>query len=276
MKSGKAEFDSFCSAVDEDIHCQDSLKYVIGQLKALGNRITGFWKKIMRNESPKRPPKIMDATEERVTNISDSPTPTAIVNDDKNNIKISLKHIIRQLVAVGTHIKGFCSQIFQSKNPKRPQNIANVTEEEVPSLYDSQNPAAIVDDNMCSFSKVNVAGPDKNVQRDSSLKQNAARGICDNSNEGNKKNCIRETEMFSHGSFQIVSDSSIKCGTSRDVDLNTEVVSDQQAVNFVPSTELSKHDGSVSRVDRGGVLSLVSIDSFSSEDEFSEADYVVV
>lgn len=214
----------------------------------------------MRNESPKRPQKIMDATEKRVTNLSaDSQTPTAIVNDDKNNIKMSLKHILRQLVAVGNHIKGFWSQIMQSKNPKRPQNNANVIEEEVPYLYDSQKPTAIVDDNVCSFSKVNAAGPDKNVLRASSLKQNVAMGIYDNSTAGNKKNCIGKTEIFSLGSFQIGSDSSIKCGTSRDVDLKTEVASDQQAVNFVPSTELSKSDRSVSRVDRDGVLSLLSI-----------------
>lgn len=231
----------------------------MGQLMALGNHIIGFWKKIMRNESPKRPQKIMDATEERVPNLSDSQTPTVIANDDKNNIKMSLEHIKRQLVAVGTRIKGFWSQIMQSKNPKRPQNMANVIEEEVPYLYDSQKPTAIVDENMCSFSKVNAAGPDKNVQRDSSLKQNAAMRIYDNSNAGNKKNFIGETENFSIGSFQIVSESSTKCGTSRDVDLNTEVASDQQAVNFVLSTELSKSDGSLSRGDRDGVLSLVSI-----------------
>lgn len=245
----------------------------------------------------------MDAPEGRVPNLSDSQTPTAIINDDKNNIKMSLKHIIRQLAEVGTHIKGFWLEITQSKNPKRPQNIANDIEEEVPYLYDSQKPTAIVNDNMCSFPKVNAAGPDKNVQRDSSLQQNAAMRIYDNSNAGNKKNCIGETEIFSLGSFQIVSDSFTKCGTSRDVDLNTEVASDQQAVEFVPSTEFSKSDESLSRGDRDGVLSLVSIgmyiflirpvclfvykrkflfltlsyaDSFSSDEEFSEADYVVV
>ena len=280
---------------------QDSVKYVIAQFKVLGTHIIGFWKKIMQNECPRHPYKVMDVTEERVPNLSDSQTPTETVDVEINKVYISLEHIVHKLVAVGTHIKGFWSEIVQFKNPKRPQNIENDKKEEVPDLYDPQTPPAIMDDNMCPFSEVNARGPDNNVQRDSSLKQDAAVGIYDNSNTGKNINSISEPEILSRGSFQIIPDSSIKCETSGEGNLNTEVEGDQQAVNFVPSTQLSKSDGSVGRVDSDGVLSFASTGmcifsydlyvslsirenscfdlsyagSFSSEDEFF-ADYVVL
>lgn len=213
----------------------------------------------MQNEHPRRPHKVMDVTEERVPNVSDSQTPTETVDDEINNVYMSLEHIVHKLVAVGTHIKGFWSELVQFKNPKQPQNIGNDKKEEVPDLYDSQTPAAIMDDNMCPFSEVNAGGPDNNVQRDSSLKQDAAVGIYDNSDAGKDINCISEPEILSLGSFQIIPDSSIKCETSGEGNWNTEVEGDQQAVNFVPSTQLSKSDGSVSRVDSDGVLSFTSI-----------------
>lgn len=61
---------------------QDSVKYVIAQFKVLGTHIIGFWKKIMQNEHPRRRHKVMDVTEERVPNVSDSQTPTETVDDE--------------------------------------------------------------------------------------------------------------------------------------------------------------------------------------------------
>lgn len=150
----------------------------------------------------------------------------------------SLRYVGNQLLAAGTHVVEFWSEILQVK------------EEEVPDLSDSQTPAAGVDkeelSNVSPLPKVNFEEPDKELHSDSSLGQNAV--------VSNEESCWDKAELSSVLSFEIVQfNSSVEGETCKPLDVNAQVSSDLQAninsVVFDESCESKFSDSGVSSDD---------------------------
>lgn len=123
----------------------------------------------------------------------------------------SLRYVGNQLVAVGTHVVEFWSEILQVK------------EVEVPDLSDSRMPAEGVDkEELSNASPLPKEEPDNELHSDSSLGQNVV---------SNEESCWDKAELSPVLSIEIMEfKSSVEGETSKPLDVNSQVSSYLQAI----------------------------------------------